>query len=155
MIIGIDPGVTGAICFINGKTVTLHKMPDTESEILDILFDAVTPAKFILEHVNSSPQMGVSTCWTFADNFAFLKGVIQASARIEERAAAASRVDPEISWELIRPAKWQAAVNARTGGDKKISLARAKVLFPDLKGLNLKTADAALIAYYGYMKYGN
>lgn len=140
VIIGIDPGVTGAICVIDGDRVTLHKMPESISKMQLILqeFYRVEPI-VMLEQVHSSPQQGVSTAFKFGRVYGQVEGVLDCHG---------------FDVEYVPPQTWQRGIDCLTGGDKKISLARAKVLFPDLKGLTQKTADAALIAYYGWIKYG-
>lgn len=142
--IGVDPGSTGAISVLTIHPIPLipkveiFKMPETPTEIRSLLDDVRYSDLFITcEAVHSSPQMGVSTAFKFGRNFGMLEGIL-----------AYYKVD------YVTPQKWQAALNCRTGGNKKISLNRAKELFPDVKGLNLKTADSLLLAYYGYMKYG-
>lgn len=141
---GIDPGSTGAISIITFEgipyipKVEINKMSEGIEGIHSILRDCFNINSWVVcEAVHSSPQMGVSTAFKFGRNFGWIEGIL-----------ALKNVD------YVTPQKWQAALNCRTGGNKKISFNRAKELFPDVKGLNLKTADSLLLAYYGYMKYG-
>jgi len=53
----------------------------------------------------------------------------------------------KIAHELITPQSWMKALGCMTGGDKKISKAKAQALFPQLKITN-DMADALLIAEY-------
>ena len=94
----------------------------------------------MLEKVHASQQMGVSSAFTFGCEYGQLLGLL-------------TRLWTAIV-DHVTPQKWQATLNCRTGGDKKVSLKRAKELFPDTKGITIKTADSLLLAYYGYMKYG-
>lgn len=152
IVCGIDPGVTGAVCFIKGKEVTLHKMPDTEEGILDIILNSSLPVSYYLEKVHASPQMGASTAWTFCENYTYIRTTLKTFFYIDT--VQGKKALGESSFKLVIPQHWQAAVDCFTGGDKHVSFRRAKELFPDLKGLTLKTADAALIAYYGWLKEG-
>lgn len=145
--IGVDPGSTGAISVLAIHPIPMIpeveviKMPETPREIQNLL-QLKTDLQYTFitcEAVHSSPQMGVSTAFKFGRNFGWLEGILSYYACVD----------------YVTPQKWQAALNCRTAGDKHISLARAKELFPDVKGLNLKTADSLLLAYYGYRKYGN
>ena len=146
--IGVDPGTTGGIAIIgsDGRAIG-YKMPETKEEVLEMLdtdylwrpwqkTNSVEITR-VLEVVHSSPQQGVATSFKFGRMFGWVE-------------MALARYDPiEVS-----PQKWQAALNCRSGGDKNIPYAKAKKLFPDAKGLIQQTADAFLIAYYGYLKQG-
>lgn len=145
--VGIDPGVSGAIAWCT--TTGVHgvmSMPDTVGGISDALslirirnitrvFDA--SIYYFVESVHSSPQMGVSSAFTFGRNFGQIEAIL----------------DSCTAKYYVSPQKWQAALNCRTQGDKKISAARARELFPTLS-FTQKQADALLIAYYGYIMYG-
>lgn len=140
--IGIDPGVSGGIAMIDGNRVASYPMPETYKD-LDNVFSLIidkarNPIVCIIEKVHSSPQMGVSTSFKFGYNFGLLVGMAQGVLG-----------NPE----LVTPQQWQTALNCLTGGDKKISKKKAHELFPDEK-ITLKTADALLLAYYGYLKHG-
>lgn len=141
LIYGIDPGSTGAVSVLTlpDSKVSIAKMPEDPRLIKTMLLLGRPDYQmcWICEAVHSSPQMGVSTAFKFGRNFGWIEGILAG-----------------IAVDYVTPQKWQAALNCRTGGDKHISLARAKELFPDVKGLTLKTADSLLLAYYGYMKYG-
>lgn len=138
--IGIDPGAAGGIGIIYGEAVRAINMPLTVQQVSDILKTVTRNRAYhiCIEDVHASPQMGVSSAFTFGKHFGCLIGVLVCDLHMHE---------------FVTPQKWQTALNCRTGGDKKVSLERAKELFPDVK-VTLKTADALLLAYYGYMKYG-
>lgn len=154
--VGVDPGKSGTIgyCSSNGKHGVL-KMP----EELDDIVTALAPSYFhrlcgsligdvtyVLESVHSSPQMGATSAFTFGRNFGWLEAILRSMKK------SSLHVEDLI---MVTPQRWQAALNCRTGGDKHISLARAKELFPSLDSITLRTADALLLAYYGYMKHGS
>lgn len=141
---GVDPGSTGAISIITFDgvptlpKVQIFKMPESIEGIHNIIKDFFNINTWVCcEAVHSSPQMGVSTAFKFGRNFGLLEGLL-----------AGKNVD------YVSPQKWQAALNCRTAGNKAVSLVKAKELFPEVKGITLKTADSLLIAYYCWMKYG-
>lgn len=144
MIIGIDPGKTGGIAYIKGSEVRAYPMPDTAYEVM-WLFDKIRRfagtdlLHVILEQVHASPQMGVSSAFTFGRGFGNLEMLVLC------------RLTPE-RLVMVTPQKWQTALKCLTKGDKRVSLERAKELFPDVDS-TLKTADALLLAYYGYLMY--
>lgn len=131
--IGIDPGASGGIGFVpeHGKPWAT-KMPGTERDLFDALVDATRDhdCRALIEQVASSPQMGVVSAFTFGRSFGSLRMALIAAG---------------IPFESITPAKWQAAMRCRTGGDKNVSKARAQELFPTLK-ITHAIADALLIA---------
>jgi hypothetical protein len=135
VICGIDPGVKGAICFIDGSLVSVYKMPREVHQVQYILnlFDCA----FFVESVHSSPKMGPSNAFTFGQRFGQLEGIL---------------CKKNVTY--VPPQNWQRAMACMSGGDKKITHARAKELFVGLRGLTKDTADACLIAYYGWMKHG-
>ena len=57
----------------------------------------------------------------------------------------------EIPYTLVRPQEWQKGLGGLTGltsgKRKKVLMNHAKRLYPTLKGLTLKTADALLILH--------
>lgn len=143
MFIGIDPGnASGAIAYIvPNKAVAVIKMPDSLLTVHEVLASLLTfPYEHyaVLEHVSSSPRMGVSSSFKFGMNYGQLAMFLTDNF-------------PHDRLTHVRPQKWQTALNCLTGGDKKISLARANDLFKDVPGLNQQTADALLLAYYCYM----
>ncbi len=142
LIIGIDPGKRGGVACIDFQKIYAFPMPEDDEGIAK-LFDAIIRKSmlldcvFIIEQVHASQQMGVSSAFNFGYNYGFLKGCISKYGNVIG----------------VTPQKWQTALNCRTGGDKKISKKKAEELFPGIK-VNLKNADALLLAYYGFMKYG-
>lgn len=134
-IIGIDPGQSGGIAILyDAGGILVSKMPETERDIFDLLFerDQASPTVF-LESVHSMPGQGVSSSFKFGRAYGFLRGIITA-----------------LKYPLhdVTPQKWQKALSCLTGGDKNVSKQRAQQLFPQLK-ITHATADALLIAEYG------
>ncbi len=141
LFIGIDPGVSGALAFLgeDGRVIAVHKMPDTERDILETLrlhtdpprAPKVEQVRAVLERVHSSPQMGVSSAFTFGKGYGGLRMALIAL---------------EIPFDEPTPQAWQKALQFRTGGDKHVSKARAQELF-SFK-VNNWNADALLLAEY-------
>ena len=144
-IIGIDPGKSGGIAWIDerGKPC-VEKMPETIQDLWE-LFESITGGfaafresngimfKAYMESVHSSPQMGVKSAFTFGNGFGHLEMALTAAG---------------IPFERVRPQAWQKAMGCLTGGDKNVSKRRAQELFPSMK-VTHATADALLIAAYG------
>ncbi len=141
--IGVDPGVNGAIAWIDerGKSC-VEKMPDTLQDLWELICDitnfprsAIDGRKYkaYIEQVSSSPQMGVVSAFSFGRGYGNLEMALTAAG---------------IPFERVRPQVWQKAMGCMTKGNKNISKAKAQELFPDKKIIHA-TADALLIALYG------
>lgn len=138
--LGIDPGKSGGLALLTeeGGFIDVTKMPDTEHDLRDLLeewrrYHPDDGCRATLEFVRSSPQMGVKSAFTFGQNFGMLRMALAAAG---------------IPFETVTPAKWQAALGCRTGGDKNVSKRRAQELFPGVK-VTHAIADALLLAEYG------
>jgi len=139
-IIGIDPGKNGAIAWITDGKPCVEKMPETLQDLWDLiedfspaLWEAGTKPKAYIEAVHSSPQMGVTSAFTFGQGFGHLEMALTAAV---------------IPFERVTPQRWQKAMGCLTKGDKNVSKRRAQELFPQMK-VTHATADALLIAEYG------
>lgn len=145
-VIGIDPGKNGGIAFIDTEKaderdgVESYKMPETEKDLWTLLngYDLNRCIAFI-EKVHSSPQMGVTSAFTFGRGYGTLLGLLTASY---------------VPFEEISPQKWQKALGCMTKGDKNVSKRKAQQLFPWLK-ITHANADALLIAKYGVSLEGS
>lgn len=69
----------------------------------------------IVEHVNAMPGQGVTSCFSFGQNFGFILGLLTAF---------------RIPFELARPQRWKREFGCTS--DKNTSIAVAKRLFPDV-----------------------
>ena len=95
LIIGIDPGITGSICFFeDGKVIEVLDMPNmaegkknkrqingpqTYSEILKRINNF--PKKdiiVVIEQVSAMPGQGVTSMFNFGQSFGSLKGICSA-----------------------------------------------------------------------------
>ena len=140
-IIGIDPGKNGGIAWIYDGKPCATKMPETLKDLWDGFYcitnldryGAGGGFKAYIESVHSSPQMGVTSAFTFGNGFGHLEMALTAAC---------------IPFERVSPQKWQKALGCLTKGDKNVSKRRAQELFPSMK-VTHATADALLIAHYG------
>ena len=96
LIIGIDPGITGSICFFqDGKIIDVIEMPnmpegkknkkqvngaqiyyEISSRIKDIKKEDI---KVIIEQVSAMPGQGVTSMFNFGQSFGILKGISSAT----------------------------------------------------------------------------
>jgi crossover junction endodeoxyribonuclease RuvC len=133
--IGIDPGKSGGIAWIQDGKACVEKMPDTLQDLWELLRDIAAEGrcKAYLEQIHSSPQMGVVSSFTFGNGFGHLEMALTAAG---------------IPFERVRPQVWQKAMGCMTKGDKNVSKRKAQELFPNIK-VTHAIADALLIATYG------
>jgi len=151
MIIGIDPGKTGAIAMLYqaghpkwGK-LYIEDMPVLGKEIngaafADIL-EEFPPIIIYIEAVNSR-LMGRQSAFNFGQGIGVLKGVIAAK---------------RISYCQVSPAKWKS--HFKLPADKDAARAKATQLFPANADLFKRKkddgrAEAALIALYAQQTGG-
>ena len=159
LIIGIDPGISGSICFFqDGKIIDVVEMPTmTEgkknkkqvngSQIFNEIsvriqkFDK-KDIKVIIEQVSAMPGQGVTSMFNFGQSFGILKGICSAM---------------QLPMYFVRPAKWKKYFNL-INSEKDASRTRAIEIFPYFSGqLSRKKdsnkADAILIASFYYETY--
>lgn len=135
--IGIDPGKSGSISVVwpDGQAANSHARGDwTEHEQADWLqqFD-LSEAIAVIEKVSATPQMGVTSSFTFGRSYGFLRGVLAAL---------------KVRTHDVSPQKWQTAMGCKTGGDKNVSKAAAQQRWPHVK-ITHRNADSLLLAEYG------
>lgn len=112
--IGIDPGKAGAIAIIEDDAVITA--PFDQDEYVDLLFRVnEKEAVCCLEHVSAMPGQGVTSMFSFGENFGWIQGVLSAY---------------RIPYELVRPQKWKKAFSIT--GDKNSSIQVCKRLFPQV-----------------------
>ena len=144
--LGVDPGKSGAMAIITKKSAFV--VPFDEDWYLENLRWVRTqeePAVCCLEHVGAMPGQGVTSMFSFGQNFGWIQGALQALS---------------IPYELIRPQKWKKEFSIT--GDKNSSIAVCKRLFPDVSLLpsercrkdSADLAEAVLMAEYARRKLG-
>ena len=156
LIIGIDPGINGAIClFKDGKIVDVFEMPKmavgkknksqvNASQIFNEIQKAVegedkTKVIAVIEQVSAMPGQGVTSMFNFGQSFGVLKGICSAM---------------QLSMFFIRPAKWKKYFGL-IKTEKDASRTKVIEIFPYISSeLSRKKdsnkADAVLIASFFY-----
>jgi hypothetical protein len=146
-IIGIDPGLTGAIAILSpaGDLERLADLPvirDGKLSWIDggrlqsLLIDALTgrPARAIVERVQAYPKQGISSAFNFGVGFGSVLSILQAR---------------HLSIELVTPSTWKKAMGLSS--DKRASLDKARLLYPTAE-LHLAKhdgrAEALLLAHW-------
>ncbi len=155
-IIGIDPGISGAICFFeDGKVKEIIEMPtmaegkknkrqingpQTYNEILSRINKIEKKDIFVvIEQVSAMPGQGVTSMFNFGQSFGVLKGICSAM---------------QLSMYFIRPAKWKKYFGL-IKTEKDASRTKVIEIFPYISSqLSRKKdsnkADAILIASFFY-----
>ena len=159
LIIGIDPGISGSICFFqDGKIIDVIEMPTmTEgkknkkqvngSQIFNEISARINrldnkDIKVVVEQVSAMPGQGVTSMFNFGQSFGILKGICSAM---------------QLPIYFVRPAKWKKYFNL-INSEKDASRTRAIEIFPYFSShLSRKKdsnkADAILIASFYYETY--
>ena len=160
LIIGIDPGISGSICFFeDGKIIDVVEMPTMAegkknkrqvngSQIYNEISKRILKIKkqeirVIIEQVSAMPGQGVTSMFNFGQSFGILKGICSAM---------------QLSVYFVRPAKWKRYFNL-INSEKDASRRRAIEIFPYFssnlsKKKDTNKADAILIANYYYETSG-
>ncbi len=158
-IIGIDPGISGSICFFDdGKILDVIEMPTMNdgkkskrqvngSQIFNEISKRIekidkNSVKVIIEQVSAMPGQGVTSMFNFGQSFGILKGICSAM---------------QLSMYFVRPAKWKKYFNL-INAEKDASRTKAIEIFPYFstylsKKKDSNKADAILIASYFYETY--
>lgn len=150
MIIGIDPGYTGAISFLWGvdNNLAIHDMPICQyngrkvvdgsklAALLQRMVPEILGATGVIEDVHAMPEQGVTSTFRFGYGAGVVRGVLDALG---------------IPVLMVKPGVWKMALNLSS--DKKQSLALAKTVFPLYEHYFRRQkddgrAEAALIAYH-------
>jgi crossover junction endodeoxyribonuclease RuvC len=156
IIIGIDPGITGSICFFkDGKIIDVVEMPnmpegkknkkqvngaqvfyEISSRIKGVKNEDI---KVVIEQVSAMPGQGVTSMFNFGQSFGILKGICSAM---------------QLPVYFVRPAKWKKYFNL-INSEKDSSRTKAIEIFPYFssnlsKKKDSNKADAILIASYYY-----
>ena len=159
LIIGIDPGISGSICFLdNGKILDVIEMPimtDGKKNKKQVngsqVYNEVTKRikqfeknqiRVVIEHVSAMPGQGVTSMFNFGQSFGILKGICTAM---------------QLPMYFVRPAKWKKYFNL-LNSEKDASRTRAIEIFPYFSSqLSRKKdsnkADAILIASFYHETY--
>ena len=159
LIIGIDPGISGSICFFkDGKIVDVIEMPTmTEgkknkkqvngAQIYNEIFKRIESIdrhniRVVIEQVSAMPGQGVTSMFNFGQSFGILKGICSAM---------------QLPMYFVRPAKWKKYFNL-IKTEKDASRTKAIEIFPYIspqlsRKKDANKADAILIASFFYETY--
>jgi crossover junction endodeoxyribonuclease RuvC len=159
LVIGIDPGISGSICFFqDGKINDVVEMPtmiegkkNKKQVNGSQIFNEISyrtkkidkkDIKVVIEQVSAMPGQGVTSMFNFGQSFGILKGICSAM---------------QLPMYFVRPAKWKKYFNL-INSEKDASRTRAIEIFPYFSSqLSRKKdsnkADAILIASFYYETY--
>ena len=159
LIIGIDPGISGSICFFeNGKILEVFEMPTMTdgkrnkkqvngSQIFNEISKRVggietRDVRVVIEQVSAMPGQGVTSMFNFGQSFGILKGICSAM---------------QLPMYFVRPTKWKKYFGL-IKSEKDASRTRAIEIFPYFssqlsKKKDSNKADAILIASFYYDTY--
>ena len=159
LIIGIDPGISGSICFFeNGKIIDVVEIPTmTEgkknkrqvngAQIYNEISKRADKferqnIRVVIEQVSAMPGQGVTSMFNFGQSFGILKGICSAM---------------QLPMYFVRPAKWKKYFNLLKS-EKDASRTRAIEIFPYFssqlsKKKDANKADSILIASFYYETY--
>ena len=161
LIIGIDPGIKGAICFFKkGKILEVLDMPTMPvgkknksqvngSQIYNeiqkrIINEDKKDIKVVIEQVSAMPGQGVTSMFNFGQSFGVLKGIFSAM---------------QIPMDFVWPVKWKKYYNL-INTQKDSSRTKAIEFFPYISSKlsrkkDANKADAILIASFYYQIQNN
>ena len=159
LIIGIDPGISGSICFFeDGKILDVLEMPTMTdgkknkkqvngAQIYNELSTKIRGIekqnlRVIIEQVSAMPGQGVTSMFNFGQSFGILKGICSAM---------------QLPMYFVRPAKWKKYFGL-IKSEKDASRTKAIEMFPYFssqlsKKKDSNKADAILIASFYYDTY--
>jgi len=158
-IIGIDPGISGSICFFeDGKIIDVLEMPTmTEgkknkrqvngAQLYNEILKRINrkekhEIRVIIEQVSAMPGQGVTSMFNFGQSFGILKGMCSAM---------------QLPMYFVRPAKWKKYFGL-INSEKDASRTKVIEIFPYFsshlsKKKDSNKADAILIASFYYETY--
>ena len=159
LIIGIDPGMSGSICFFeDGKIIDVIEMPTMTdgkknkrqvngSQIYNEIYSRIDKIekkniRTVIEQVSAMPGQGVTSMFNFGQSFGILKGICSAM---------------QLPMYFVRPAKWKKYFGL-INSEKDASRTRAIEMFPYFssqlsKKKDSNKADAILIASFYHETY--
>ena len=159
LIIGIDPGISGSICFFqDGKIIDVVEMPNMAegkknkkqvngAQIFNEISKRIIQIekkniRVIIEQVSAMPGQGVTSMFNFGQSFGILKGICSAM---------------QLPMYFVRPIKWKKYFNL-INSEKDASRTRAIEIFPYFSSQlarkkDSNKADAILIASFYYETY--
>ena len=154
LIIGIDPGISGSICFFeDGQIIEVIEMPTMTdvkkkkkqvngAQIYNEILKKINQKdkqniRVVIEQVSAMPGQGVTSMFNFGQSFGILKGICSAM---------------QLPMYFVRPSKWKKYFGL-IKSEKDASRTRAIEMFPYFsshlsKKKDSNKADAILIASF-------
>ena len=152
IIIGVDPGISGAISILENKkilevydTPTMiegkkNKRQINGAQVTNIIKERLNGGKnvvVVVEHVNAMPGQGVTSMFNFGQSFGVIKGICAALS---------------LPIYFVRPTKWKKHFNL-IKTNKDASRTKAIEIYPSISNKlsrkkDTNKADAILIARY-------
>ena len=147
MILGVDPGITGALAVVDseGELVDYLLMPtrmDGQKKMINVKaviswLEYLPVERAVLERVHARSGQGVSSMFSFGRAYGVAEAILQAI---------------DIEFERVIPQRWKGHFSLMLQG-KDASRLKALELWDDRifekKGKGQAVADAALLALYG------
>ena len=159
LVIGIDPGISGSICFFkDGKIFDIIEMPNMAegkknkrqvngAQIYNEISSRIKnfskeDIKVVIEQVSAMPGQGVTSMFNFGQSFGVLKGICSAM---------------QLPMYFVRPVKWKKYFNL-INSEKDASRTKAIQIFPYIssqlsKKKDANKADAILLASFFFETY--
>jgi len=154
IVVGIDPGLSGAIAILeNNKVLNIFDMPVmaegkknkrqlNSAQLVNIIKDSTRPdaeIAVVVEQVNAMPGQGVTSMFNFGQTFGAIKGVCAAL---------------ELPIFFVRPSKWKKHFEL-INSSKDSSRTKVIEMYPSLssqlaKKKDVNKSDAILIARFYY-----
>lgn len=153
-LIGIDPGLNGAIAIMEATTGKLTQVIDMPTVVVksgNSMKRKVMPyliaseieaftqygARAFVEQVSAMPGQGVTSMFGFGESYGLVRGVLAGMG---------------VPVDLVPPAKWKRDLKVNAGKDGARAL--AMTLWPDMAGEFKRVkddgrAESALIAHWG------
>ena len=154
LIIGIDPGISGSICFFeDGKILDVIEMPTMNegkknkrqvngAQIYNEITDRINKlqkqdVRVVVEQVSAMPGQGVTSMFNFGQTFGAIKGICASLG---------------LPIFFVRPSKWKKHFDL-INSQKDSSRTKAIEMYPSLshelsRKKDVNKADAILIARY-------
>ena len=159
LVIGIDPGISGSICFFeDGKILDVVEMPTmiegkknkrqvNGSQVYNEISKRIKKIdkkdiRVIIEQVSAMPGQGVTSMFNFGQSFGILKGICSSM---------------QLPMYFVRPAKWKKYFNL-IKTEKDASRTKAIEILPYIseelsRKKDANKADAILIASFFFETY--
>ena len=139
--IGIDPGKSGGLCVIEDEFIKAYACPDNAQDmaLLFAMAISVNETKTVIPYIEkvwARPHDAKGSIWKFAENYGMWFGIAGAY---------------ELDLKTVSPQRWMKYFEVPKLDKprrKRYLRDKARSMYPNLKKITLKTADAILIATY-------